>query len=322
MSRGLNASQAGRKLLLGVDGGGSKTAALVASLDSSGHLQTLGRGLGGPSNLRLAGRETSLANLDQSINQALADAGCEASPLDVAVLALAGSSQPDVQHEVEEWAAARHLARRVSVTHDSAPVLAAGTPEGWGIALIVGTGSVASGQDKAGNRAMRGGWGHWFGDRGSGYDLGRRAFTAASDAQDELGPQTLILDLLLKQFEINDLRQVVKELSAAPDLRRRIAAVAPIVMEAAKQGDAVALRILSQGARKLARLVTSVALRLEFEDGFPLALAGGVIQASEEYRNAIRARVSAAHPAPGEITIVQEPVLGCLAIGRDLLMST
>ena len=322
MGDSLLQNESGQVLLLGVDGGGSKTAAVVAGLDAVGNLNILGRGLGGPSNLRLAGKKQSLANLDQAINQALANAGCNASALDVAVLALAGSSQPDVQAQVEQWAKERQLAQRVKVTHDSDPVLAAGTPEGWGIALIVGTGSVATGLNRAGNRVMRGGWGHWFGDRGSGYDLGRRAFTAASDAQDELGPKTRILDLLLEQFEIDDLRQVVGELSAAPDLRRRIAAVAPVVMEAAKQGDAVALQILSKGAKKLASLVTSVAARLEFDNGFPLALAGGVIQGSDEYRNAIRARVGASEPSPGIITVVQEPVMGCLAIGRSLLQKT
>ena len=54
---------AGARFILGVDGGGSKTAALVAVLEESGQLSILGRGKGGPSNLRLAGKTLSLASL-------------------------------------------------------------------------------------------------------------------------------------------------------------------------------------------------------------------------------------------------------------------
>ena len=54
-------SQDQPRLLLGVDGGGSKTAALVASLDDSGQLHVLGRGRGGPSNFDSAGKQQSLA---------------------------------------------------------------------------------------------------------------------------------------------------------------------------------------------------------------------------------------------------------------------
>ncbi len=69
----------------------------------------------------------------------------------------------------------RKLAAQVDIVHDADPVLAAGTADGIGVALIVGTGSVAIGVDGSGNKAICGGWGHWFGDKGSGYDLGRTA---------------------------------------------------------------------------------------------------------------------------------------------------
>ncbi len=60
--------------MLGVDGGGPKTAALIASLDSFGELHTLGQGRGGPSDLRLAGKQRSLQSLDKAVNQVLTQA--------------------------------------------------------------------------------------------------------------------------------------------------------------------------------------------------------------------------------------------------------
>ena len=114
---------AGARFILGVDGGGSKTAALVAVLEESGQLSILGRGKGGPSNLRLAGKTLSLASLDQAVDEALADANVPGRKLDYAVLALAGSGSPDVQRDISNWAEQRKLCPRVEIIPDVEPVL-------------------------------------------------------------------------------------------------------------------------------------------------------------------------------------------------------
>jgi N-acetylglucosamine kinase-like BadF-type ATPase len=307
------------RLLLGVDGGGTKTDAALATLAGDGKIRVIGRGRGGQSNMRVAGRERALASLEEAISGALAEAGRKAGTPDVAVLALAGSTLPDVQAELAAWAERRALARRVEIAHDSDPVLAAGTPEGWGVALIAGTGSVTVGRDLEGKKVMCGGWGHWFGDGGSGYDLGRRALTAASEAEDGMGPDTMMRGMLLEHFGIGELRQVTKKLVAAESLNGRVAAVAGVVMKAAEGGDAVALGILSAGAVKLCELVTAAANRLGFDDGFPLAVTGGAITGIDKYREEFLGLVKSGRPAPGPVAVVNEPVMGCLEIGRSVL---
>ena len=64
-------------LILGVDGGGSKALALIASVDENGQMNILGRGRGGPSNLLLSGKEQSLASLNQAVDEAIRDAKME-----------------------------------------------------------------------------------------------------------------------------------------------------------------------------------------------------------------------------------------------------
>ena len=310
---------AGARFILGVDGGGSKTAALVAVLEESGQLSILGRGKGGPSNLRLAGKTLSLASLDQAVDEALADANVPGRKLDYAVLALAGSGSPDVQRDISNWAEQRKLCPRVEIIPDVEPVLAEGTDNGRGVALIVGTGSVAIGINHDGNSVTKGGWGHWFGDKGSGYYLGYKALAAVAEASDEIGPETVLSDRVLEALGATDPRDILQEVSASGDTRREVAALAPIVLHAAADGDKVAQRITNEAIGEAVKLVGAVTKALAFDTPFPLALAGGVTCRNQYFRDALLLELNKLRPPPGVITVVDEPVLGSLTIARNKL---
>ncbi len=307
------------RLVLGVDGGGSKTLALVAALDDAGQISILGRGRGGPSNLRLSGKEQSLNSLDHAIDEAMSAAGVTGRCLDYAVLALAGSTSPDVQKDVSHWAEHRKLALSMDTVHDALPVLAHGTNEGWGIALIVGTGSVALGVDPNGQSVTKGGWGHWFGDKGSGFYLGYKALAAVAEASDDIGPETLLSEMVLDQLGTEDPRSILSEVSAGPDTRRAVAALAPIVMEAAALHDKVARRIVTGAVTETIKLVAAVAKALAFKRPYPLALAGGVVCSSQLFRDELLVRLNHIKRPPAGVTLVNEPVMGCLKMCRARL---
>lgn len=307
------------RLLLAVDGGGSKTLALIATLDEKGRIEVIGRGRGGPSNLRLSGKEQSLASLDKAIDEALADSGLQVRSVDCAVLALAGSTSPDVQRDVSEWAQRRSLSPSVKIVHDAEPVLASGTEDGWGIALIVGTGSVAVGLDSAGNTVTKGGWGHWFGDKGSGFYLGYKALAAVAEASDDIGPETILSELVMDKLGTTDPRSILKEVSAGGDTRREVAALTPVVITAAEQRDSVAVRIIISAVTETVKLVAAVSRTLEFDEPYPLAVAGGVVCNSALFQRELESQLGKLEPPPGSMKIVDEPVMGCLMIGRKSL---
>lgn len=313
------ANAARSRFVLGVDGGGSKTMALVGAVDESGQMVILGRGRGGPSNLRLSGKEQSLNSLDQAVDEALKRAEIPGRHLDCAVLALAGSSSPDVQLDVTIWANGRNLASHIEIVHDALPVLADGTAQGWGIALIVGTGSVAFGVDRNGQSVIKGGWGHWFGDKGSGFYLGDQALAAVAEASDEIGPETLLSEMVLDRLGTEDPRGILKEVSADGDTRRAVAALAPIVLDAAASHDKVARRIVKGAVAEAAKLVAATVKALAFETPYPLALAGGVVCGNQLFRDELLVSLNGLEVPPSEVTLVDEPVMGCLEIARARL---
>jgi N-acetylglucosamine kinase-like BadF-type ATPase len=315
------------RLLLGIDGGGSKTAAWVSSIDPQGECCLLGQGLGGPANFRAAGRERALESLDEAVDAAIQAVDlkelAESDPplqIDTAVMALAGSTLPDVQAQVLDWARERSLAAHLHIAHDAEPVLSAGTPDNWGIALIAGTGSAAIGRDQAGQSVTVGGWGYWFGDQGSGFSLGQMALAAAAKAADGLGPATALQSLLLKRLQIEQPRKLLSALMEAGDVRRQIARLAPLVMEAVEQADPVAQSIVKQGVSELATLVQGAAGQLGWSDTFPLALAGGVVCGSPYFRHQLEQQLASIGLHPDPITPVEAPVAGCVKIAAAMVL--
>lgn len=307
------------RLILGVDGGGTKTMALVATVDDAGQMKIVGRGLGGPSNLRLQGVQPSLKSLDKAIDEALTAAGISGQKFACAVLALAGSTSPDVQRDVSNWATSRNLSTDLEIAHDAMPVLAHGTEGGWGVALIVGTGSVAVGVDKLGRSVTRGGWGHWFGDKGSGFFLGYKALSAVAEASDDIGPKTMLSDMILERLGTEDPRSMLMKVSEGGDVRRAVASLAPLVMDAAIRRDKVARKIVKAAVKEAAKLVAAVAKALEFDEAYPLAIAGGVICSSQLFRDELLVRLNNIKRPPAGVTLVYEPVLGCLKMARARL---
>jgi N-acetylglucosamine kinase-like BadF-type ATPase len=312
-------SMTDRQLVLGVDGGGSKTACRIATIAADGRIDTLGEGFGGPSNVRAVGQAHAKINLDVAVDAAHRDADTTETTVAYAVLALAGSSLPDVKLCINKWAQARNLARQVDVVHDADPVLAVGAPNGHGIALIVGTGSVAMGMHSDGSRSVVGGWGHWFGDAGSGFDLGRRALVAVADAVDEEGPDTSLIALVLKHLDTDNAREILQIMDQTGDIRREIASLAPILLHAAEEGDEVALGIVASATEATASLVRAAAKKVDLADAVSLAVAGGIVCSSSLYREILLDTLARLGVKLATVSVVREPVEGSLIMARNRL---
>lgn len=323
-------------LVLGVDGGGSKTEVLLAELTQSSdpekQVNILARALSGSSNLRSAGKQQGLANLDQVISEALTSANVTADKLDSVVLGLAGSAYPDVQDDIADWCAAKGIGGVYQLISDVVPVLYAGNASGRGIALIAGTGSIAMGRDAQGRSLSRGGWGHWFGDKGSGFDLGRRALNAVAEAVDGIGPDTQLVERVQQHMQVSEPREILLKM-ARPDEsgqvseKFQIAKLAPVVLAAAEAGDMLAKEIVNAGASDLCRLIASIVSTLFVAENYPLALAGGLLSGNQYYRDTLirelkgQASTPASISIPASISVVSHPVQGCLAIAREAVFS-
>lgn len=306
--------------ILGVDGGGTQTTALLARLPTAGNgWEVLGRGTAGSSNLRAAGVSAALAALDLALREALAAAGVSGMTVRAACFGLAGAGRSAEQRLVREWAEQRLGTSAVEVVEDAVLPLAAGTPEGWGLAVIAGTGSMAFAQNAAGETARAGGWGWLLGDEGSGYALVQAALRAVLRAADGRAPATLLTERLLAACGLTQPEELIEYVYGRAD-RAALAALAPVVLDCASR-DAVADRLVQEGAAELAAIAATAAARVALPSTVPLALAGGLFLGSRLYRDrflhALAERGYQAHP----LTRVSEPALGALRRAYRLAIS-
>ena len=315
------APEMGSPHLIGVDGGGSKTLALVATLEG----QIIGRALAGPSNYHAVGLEAATTALESAIRAALEAAGEEhaSAPTGALCLGLAGMGRPEDRATIEAWAVETFPESPVTVVTDAQLVLAAGTPEGWGIALISGTGSLAYGEDPAGHSARAGGWGTLLGDEGSGYAIGLAALRAVARAADGRGPQTALTSSVLAHWGLSQPQNLVQYVYQRDTGRAEIAALAPLV-EAAGE-DACACAITRQAGQELALAIKAVAQQIFPREYFglvkpiPCALAGSVLVQGRRVTAALLEAAAEMDLTLDPLTLVAEPALGALKLARDAL---
>jgi len=303
-------------LVLGIDGGGSKCAVVLArrAVAGAGGMHIVGRGRGGPANPRVAGHDVARASITAAIEAAFADAGLELQPVAAACLGLAGVGLPEDRDAVLAWATQAGLADTVLVVPDGLLPFADGVAEPWGVVLIAGTGSLALALPRgdtlsAATAADRcGGWGPLLGDEGSGHTIGLAALKAAMRAADGRGPDTILHAALLKRFGAARAADLVGCIHAPGVGRREIADAAREVLAAADVGDAVAAAILTGAATELATHVRTLAERNSLTSGvYPLRLTGGLLAGSATLRRLVVESLVASGHEPGGVLVVSDP---------------
>jgi len=304
------------QFVLGIDGGGTHTVALLAEAAGGA---VVGRGRTGPSNIQAVGVEAALRELDAAVTAAFADARLPRSKAAAACLGLAGVDLNEGLDIIRGWADSVSLCDRITVANDATLLFAAGTPDGWGLAIICGTGSIAFTLDRNGKDGRAGGWGYLLGDEGSAWLVALSGLRAACRAADGAGPRTKLLDAFLAKLGTRDPRDFIPAVYRGEWDRAAIAGLAPLVVECAEAGDAVAHKLVVKQVTELARTAfTAVESNGLPKLGLPVAVAGGLIVRSEFYRGLFVEALRGFGLHPGAVTPVADPAIGAVAIARKL----
>ena len=223
------------------------------------------------------------------------------------------------------WAEEARWAHRLVPANDGDLVIAAGTPEGWGIGVIAGTGSIAVGRTPDGRSARAGGWGHLIGDEGSAYAVVLQALRLVARRADGREPPPPggdpLTERLLSALGVTQPSQIVTTIYAPEFDRARIASLAPEVLAACAASPTDAERLLVPAGAALAEMVAAVARTLGWSSGMlPLGAAGGFLLSAHAVLLAMTEELTGQGYHP-EVTHVAEPVRGAVLLAERALVA-
>lgn len=295
------------KFAIGLDLGGTSTRALVVD----GHGRRVAEGRSGGGNPVSHGTEQAVSAMIDAAGQALH--GIDPSAVESAFAGVAGYTLLLEQAErlpfERAWESlGTNTALRLSYDVDAA--FAAGTPKPDGVALVAGTGAVAALLHQHHTHRLTGGRGWLLGDEGSGFWLGREAVRALLDVVEDAesaGPLTeAVRARFLTGREENTLQRGTVLRAVHADQPIALARLAPLVSEAAQQGDPSALRIVRAAANHLVALLERAR---NPEDSTPVVLTGSVLSPDGPVATALRALLEQRWPGV-EVRHAGEPVAG------------
>lgn len=301
----------------GIDGGATKTICIIA--DSRG--KVVGRGVSGSSNYHNVGISNAKKALLQSIKRAASNAGLRRLRFKVACFGMAGLDSPYDRKIIPKFIRdGIKFCEKITVVHDSVIALYGATGGAPGLIVEAGTGSFGAGLNKRGEIKRVGGWGNIVGDEGSAYEIGRQALKALLRSYDGREIKTLLTAKIMKFLKLRAEEDLGQRVYAERMSVADIAAVAPLVVEAADEGDEVAKRILAEAGRELAIHAIAIAKALGMENEEVEAYTtGGVFKAGSHVFKPFEEEIKKVMPRTRLASPRFEPAMGAVLLAlREL----
>lgn len=300
-------------LILAVDGGATKTVCAICD----GRGKILGVGRAGSSSYYAVNVREAHENLYFAIKEAMLSAGLKEREglFDTGCFGLT-SLDRRVDYQLSSgFISSLRIVNKPVIVSDAVIALYAVTLGKPGIIVIAGTGSVAFGMNEKGETAQAGGKEWLISDEGSAYYIAREGLRCALRDYDGRGERTLLKEMFMEHFGVATFEDVIEEIYKDTS-KIRISSLAPIVTEAAKRGDSLAIKILEEAGRELGEAAVAVYNKLNIKNKKKVTVGcvGGVFNAGsfilKPFEETVRKKL------PGAIIRAPtNPVKGALILG-------
>lgn len=265
-----------RTLYLGVDGGGSKTTAVVFTDTGSFVAGIVGESI----NYYSIGMDTARKNMRLIVEALRKDLG--GASFKTAVIGMSALNSRANETETAAFAQGIIDAEKIIMDSDLYIAMKALRADGECAVVVAGTGSMVIARNENGETKFAGGWGHILGDEGSGYRIGLDGIKAAIRAG-EGGEKTALLAQCLDFFGIKSIYELIELYYGEGVVRKKTAAFAVNVRICAERNDRVAANIIREQSLELFK--TAMYCIPSLGKDAPIGLWGGVFQHSEMFAN-------------------------------------
>ena len=297
---------------LGVDIGATKSHALLT--DAAGRV--LGFGEARTGNHESVGYDGLSMVLQDILCQALQQAGLSADSIAGAGFGICGYDWESERAPHLRAIASLDIACPVELVNDAVLGLVAAADQGWGVSVVAGTSCNCWGRDDAGRYAHVIGMGQKVGEAAGGGELVERALWAIARAYTLLGSPTQLTTLFMRQAGFDTPEQFLE--AYCEGHIRFDASHAPLVFDAARQGDAAALELVQWAGTELGNLAISVIRQLQLQhESFDVVQAGNFYRGSPLLSQAMAQRIHQEAPDARLVRLEAPPVVGAVLLAMD-----
>jgi len=260
---------------LGVDGGASKTAALV--IEETGRV--LGVGHAGTGNHQVSGLGPALQEIDRAVRGALKLAHKQPGDIGVGCFCLAGADLPEDYAMLQSAINDLSLAQSIIIKNDTMAALRSGVTDTWGVVVVCGAGFNAAAISPDGREIILPGLGAISGDWGGGFALSQEMIRLAMRDWDGRGMPTLLSDMILKALGSPSHAHLISRLYHQEIDSQTILDLVPLLFEASQAGDEVACDLIVRLGAEVGVTANALIRRLSLEEeNVEVVLAGSVFK--------------------------------------------
>jgi len=302
-----------KRYYLGVDVGATKTHALIAAENG----QVIGFGEGGPGNHEVVGYEGLTKVLCDVTSQALTTAGLHKDQIAGAGFGVAGYDWPSEREPTLRAIESLGLQAPLEAVNDTILGLLAGASEGWGVAVVSGTGCNCRGWDKDRRREGRVvGRSLPVGEGAGGAELIAKVLEVIAHEWTRRSPPTQLTPVMIHHVGARDLTDLLE--GVLEERYTLDASAAPLVFQVAATGDPVANEVIRWAGCELGELAKAVIRQLQFEPlAFDVVLAGSMYNGGPLLIEPMRQTIHALAPGARLVRLTVPPVLGAVALAME-----
>lgn len=301
------------QFVIGVDGGGTKTAAALA--DTRGKI--VARAVSGGSSVRNAGIELAAENVAKAIYDLIK----RRKNIRIASTFI---GLPAIEEEFKNKKVAiiaelkKHkiivpiFDGKVEICSDQLVAFRAGSYAKDGIAAICGTGCAIHGWN--GKKEFLANNKGWLASKGSATWIGAQATQALVEDLEGRGQKTILGEMIFTKFKFKDVNDFLTFIYQNP--ADNLPQFAPVCDHAASRKDKIAQEILIAAGKEIARAVIAAAQKLDFDGQVPLVLAGGVYK-SRRVADSAANEIERCYPGKFDFVFIDDPVIGAVRLALE-----
>lgn len=303
--------------ILGVDSGGTKTVAQIASING----EVITEAGSGSGNYKSIGLERAKENITKAVLRAIKNLKVSNNLVfRNACFGLSGNDTEEDEKIYKKIIFNNELIKYLNpsktiICNDTKIGLVAGTDNKNGIIIICGTGSNCYGINENGMETKANGWDYILGDEGSGYKIGIKALRAIMRAYDGRGDSTLLSKTLFEDLNIKSISELMKWAYSGSFSKDKISALAMTVCRTAEINDKVSKKILIEEANEDFISIRAVARKLDLENKeFDLVFVGSVFKCEKYFKKVLIKKLREKFPKINFINLSKKPVEGAIKL--------